>query len=92
MLSGAWPYTFPYGEKSRPFWGHWVYLLYDDEGKVCYIGESGSLRDRLNQHGRNKNFVRWEAVSCDCAAEARYYESELTRIHRPYLRSDGTRR
>lgn len=91
-LSGPWPYSFPTGEARRAFAGAWVYLLTDERGDVCYIGQTIDLITRIRRHATSKAFVAWEAYYCEGQAEARYYEAELIKICQPYLRHDGARR
>lgn len=48
-----------------------VYALFDEGGKVLYIGESGGIRTRFRQHRRQKKW--WKDVT-----EARYASSQDT--------------
>lgn len=100
-LEGLWPF----GPLGRPgtiaaigrvsaltLVGWWAYMLYDPQGSVCYVGQTGSLRSRLQKHAKNKSFTRWRAFRCETAAASRRLEEELQAAYRPYLFNDGTRR
>lgn len=86
-ISGMWPCTFPLN--WREAWGHFVYILRDAEGRVAYVGQTGSLVGRLKDHGRNKVFAEWLAIPSR-RGEALALEARLIDQLKPYLFNDGT--
>lgn len=98
-LTEAWPFNFP-TPWPQVIGSHWVYVLKDADGRVCYVGETHHLRTRLKRHGQTKEFVSWFAYRAvtrctgrlgDCDP-AQALESLLIELLDPYLYNDGRRR
>ncbi len=71
-----------------------VYALYDNGGRLLYVGQSGHVRTRVRAHVRGKSganfFSGWgrdigsiELRPADSALETLLIEAELIRVHRP---------
>ncbi|MBL9138804.1 MAG: GIY-YIG nuclease family protein [Verrucomicrobiales bacterium] len=78
-----------------------VYRMFDNQGRLLYVGKAKDLRARLNSyrrtHGQSRKTVRlihearrveWEACASD--VEARLLENHLIRTLRPRFNRAGT--
>lgn len=82
-----WSGTFPLqkGEEWPPKGAFVVYVLFDSEGVVCYVGSTKQFNQRMKAHVRDgKRFVRWQAWSCTDRQAAYAMESRFLQQHRPY--------
>lgn len=82
-----WSGTFPLkaGEEWPPKGAFVVYVLFDAEGVVCYVGSTKHFNNRMKAHVRDgKAFVRWQAWSCVDRQAAYEMESRFLQQHRPY--------
>ncbi|MER5390819.1 GIY-YIG nuclease family protein [Saccharopolyspora sp. NPDC002686] len=87
-----WSGTFPLerGMEWPPKGAFVVYVLFDAEGVVCYVGSTKQFNVRMKQHVRHgKKFVRWQAWSCTDRHAAYDMESRFLRQHRPYYNKRG---
>lgn len=67
--------TFPLGESTKPG-NYYVYILFH-EYKIVYVGLTGSIRVRINEHNQNKIFNTVLAIKCDDLNEAVFLEKDL---------------
>lgn len=78
-----------------------VYRMYDEEGRLVYVGKAGDLRARLGSYrrasGQSRKTVRlihavrrieWDC--CETETAARLMENEWIRVHRPRFNRAGT--
>lgn len=82
-----WSGTYPLqkGSEWPPKGAFVVYVLFDAEGVVCYVGSTKQFNVRLKTHVRDgKNFVRWQAWSCTDRHAAYDMESRFLQQYRPY--------
>lgn len=68
-----------------------VYVLFDEANTPCYVGSTQKFRTRLNSHGRDKQFTRWQAHPCRDREHAYQLEDQLLRQHKPYLNRKASR-
>lgn len=68
----------------------WVYVLWDDDDRICYIGMTAQkkLCDRMQGH-RAKPWSYLMMRACESEAEALRLEGDLIFQHRPYLNKVG---
>lgn len=64
-----------------------VYVLFDEEGNLCYIGSTGDFPTRIREHMKTKSFTRWTAYECETREGAYELEDKLIKSHKPYLNS-----
>jgi hypothetical protein len=83
--SGYWEGPFPFDGSVRPV-EPVVYLLYDADQVVCYVGSTKSFASRLRRHRRDgKAFTYWQAYPAGDRAQAYEMESRFLAAHMPYL-------
>ena len=87
-ITGPWPCTFPLAWRAAH--GPSVYMLIDTDDRIAYVGQTGDLVQRLQRHGRNKAFVRWESMRPPEGLTALELEAMLIYAYKPYLYNDGT--
>lgn len=69
-----------------------VYLLFDEEGVVCYTGSSGSLRSRLKDHLKEKQgLTRWQAYPVPDRELAYKLEDRFLKLYKPYMNKRASR-
>jgi hypothetical protein len=89
-IHGSWPFKFPHNWQAAKGW--FVYLLRDSAGSICYVGQTGALRSRLQRHALTKSFASWYACGVADKRASLDLETVLFYALRPYLYSDGSRR
>lgn len=64
----------------------WIYFLHDEAGTVVYVGVSGNLGGRIEEHRGGKEFVRASYLPTAMPrASALQVEIQLVRLLRPRL-------
>lgn len=91
VWGGSWPPAATDGPtKGVPV----VYIVWDDEDTVAYVGSTEQFPQRMRAHNesrRSLSWVRWEARECDSRAAAYVLEARAIDEHRPYQnRTDST--
>lgn len=90
---GSWVGDYPFHPQTvAPISGiAVVYVLFDDTNEPCYVGSTDKFRTRLNNHSRDKQFVRWQAHPCHDREHAYRLEDRLLKRHKPRLNRKASR-